>query len=198
MFQKFDEEAQKVLKIAKKEIPGALTTSNSPCIYTTVNDEKEAYLTGLLTEDEDFITAESLYDNLNTLESTYEVWNKENTAKVSDSTELTTGMILKRNGKIVGRLVHYGDINGDLEIDINDMRSIGRLIGVQYDNVTAYEVTVAENYHKIAMDVNHDGVISQADMNYIGRVLGGSEDWPNQNVAAPDPDDLTVEPYVAE
>ena len=133
----------------------------------------------------------------------YEIYDVNGENKIENSTNLGTGMVIKKNGNNMGRVLVYGDILGyfdgnpnpdflvgDGEIDAGDL-----LLLLQ---ATASDSTwdlSLESYQTIASDVNHDGVINREDPLMIIRIIA---EWPiriEQNVPARRTDTIKIESY---
>ena len=91
---------------------------------------------------------------------------------------MSTGMIIKsvEDNKEIGKVVIYGDINGNGQIEIAD-RNIFSAIFIRNFQPT--------DSQKIAADVNHDGIVDENDRDLLAGILNGNiKQEINQNVEA--------------
>ena len=108
----------------------------------------------------------------------YAIFSKEDTDgtnEITDEDILGTRMVLKKGTATIGKILIYGDVDGDTSITATDS---------SYVNAYA-EGSDDENWEVLAMDVNHDGLINWIDVKiiYIISTNLNSEDI-NQDVYA--------------
>ncbi len=95
----------------------------------------------------------------------YILRNIENTDDVLDSTTLTTGMKVVKNGEVVAKTVIFGDVDCNGSIETEDITALQRF---SVNNKLNNETDCKE-----AMDVNHDGFIDEDDYIMLNRYKSG-------------------------
>ena len=95
----------------------------------------------------------------------YILRNIENTDDVLDSTTLTTGMKVVKNGEVVAKTVIFGDVDCNGSIETEDITALQRF--------SANNKLNNETDCKEAMDVNHDGFIDEDDYIMLNRYKAG-------------------------
>ena len=144
------------IKIAESTVEGSNEddesgeSSNSGNVQT----KGETYITGVQVEGKDIESRESFASRLPagyTLEDDPE-WG---TVPSLNATAVRTGMIVKKDGKKVGRVVVFGDIDGNGKFMTNEVTYLKKATkGTQTFNKTQIQ----------AMDVNHDGKVNGKDV----------------------------------
>lgn len=133
--------------------------------YLCTSIEKEIYITGL-------DTAEKMKSNI-FIEKGYTVYDL-NSDVVEKDKLIGTGYIIKKGENKVGTILLYGDVDGD-SIDSADSALVSRY------KSNSFSPTFIQ---KLAMDVNHDGKITQDDSTLIREYRVGLSQI-NQNVKVP-------------
>ena len=149
-------EAKNKTEEGQKEEETSLTTMDLETYFLTSNLKykcKYGYITGISAQEE----AKNLKNILNN--QGYKLRNIENTEDIADSITLKTGMIITKNGEEVARTVIFGDVDMNSEINSLDATDIlSYCVG---------DTTQVEEYQKVAMDVNCDGVINHVDAEIV-------------------------------
>ena len=73
--------------------------------------------------------------------------------------KIATGMSVQKDGKTIARTILYGDVNGDGKINYNDRNDI--------DSYMFFQQDFAQDFSKIACDVNNDKEIDNTDTKMI-------------------------------
>ncbi len=101
-----------------------------------------------------------------------------------NTTDISTGMAIVKDGNIVGRTVKFGDTNCDGKIDVHD-----------YFNLINYSKGTNElgkvNFIRVSMDVNHDGKINGKDLRLIKDHIQNAEVEIVSNKCAINPNEIT-------
>ena len=135
--------------------------------------EGETFITGVTEKTESYNKLKEIKDNEGNQK--YIVEKQDNTGVE----EMYTGHIVKFNNDSktkVGTIIFYnGDVNLDGNVDSGDATMI--------NNAAVGVGKLGEIYQKYAMDLDHDGIISKDDGDWItGVTVGGDNyDWPPKN-----------------
>jgi len=139
---------------------------------------KNTYLTGI----EVGTKATELMQDL--AKAGYDLYDKEGnqiTEETPDTTRVTTGMQIKEGNKQIGTVIIFGDVTFDGMTNADDYMAIRTFL----QNDTIY-------YEKIAMDVNHDGIIEDDDADTIENWHMHGGDPVEQNYEAIGLDELVI------
>ena len=135
---------------------------------------KYGYITGIVVTDAFTELASNLAKNLPEgyflydieIDSEYNMTIKEEAIEDNDEgTKLKTGMVIKKDNKIVGKVVVFGDIHSDGEISGKDRSVLSNYI--TNGNITFPD---DESFY-VAMDINHDGIINIEDKDKLNTYL---------------------------
>ena len=83
---------------------------------------------------------------------------KEEKLENKENTNVSTGMIVEKDGRTIATTIVYGDLNGNGEIDMSDV------LLIQNYRSSIYKIN---GFIKVAMDVNFDGKINSQDLKII-------------------------------
>ena len=143
-------EAKEKTEEGQKQEEEALSTMELETYFLT-NNSKYKCRYGMITGIElGVTTAKDLQDSLPSEE--YKIYSKDEQNELNGPDKISTGVAIKKDGKIIARVVVFGDVNGDGIIDSSDASCVRQLI----QSVSNYE-----DYEIMAMDVNHDNEIRE-------------------------------------
>ena len=153
------------------------------------------YLTGVFTG-ESGVVPESVAELSQKLPKGYSVLNVDGTGIDNTNIYVTTGMIIQKGDNELGRIIIYGDIDWEEEIDATDSSLIQFYVDYKqaYVGFELIPYEEAPQYWVLAMDVDHNNIINLEDANLITRIsILDSGEKVDQNVPAPSFDDIVVE-----
>ena len=102
-----------------------------------------------------------------------------------DEYTLSTGVLVVKDGETVETVVGFGDITEDEVIDTGDL---GIIVGI----VNSKSSEGYKDYQKVAMDVNHDGKITQEDAILLSDYIRKSGNL-NQQAYSVKASEITIE-----
>lgn len=150
-------------------------------------DEEGTYYDSILTETVEEVEAK--------LPEDYEIWSLVDgeEVKANATSNVASGMILKKEGKEVGKIVVFGDVQND---GANDYWYFDT-VDVHNISYTAknkrFLNSIKENWQIVAMDVNHDNVIDEKDKELISEENLWQSSLISQDAYAPNPEELKAE-----
>jgi len=122
---------------------------------------KNGYLTGvkIIKEEGVVFVPEKVIELESMLPAGYTVHSSDNKDIDNKDTHVITGMVLRKEGIKVGRIVVFGDTNKDGFFNTTDAGNVS--------NVLTGDESCDQVYDIVAMDVNHDSIIDNQDYNLI-------------------------------
>ena len=127
------------------------------------------YVTGIYMNEDAKELKQLLKDN------GYELKNIENTSEVASDATLTTGMAVVKNGNIIAGTVIFGEPKCSEGFELDDVTNLSAYV-LKNNAERLQTFKNIEDYVKVAMDVNHDGIIDANDSEEITRLYMGQED----------------------
>ena len=98
----------------------------------------------------------------------YSLFDINNENEITDDSIVTTGTTVRKNGKEIGRVVIYGDVNCDGYINVSDASEIENYMGFLSKNVEYYQI--------MAGNVYEDDELNTLDSQLIARYVSYSNE----------------------
>ena len=177
-------EAKTKTEIAQKDEETKLTDMELTTEFVTNNLKYKCgngYITGLTVDEK----AKKLKDAIKILG--YGLYDIEAGDEINDEDVLSTGLAVMKDGNTVAITILFGDTNNDGDISSTDSNAITAILN------NAETANNLVEYKKVAMDVNHDGVINNNDATSIGDYLGENHTPINQDIYVTNASKITIE-----
>ena len=185
------EQAQKEEETRLSDFEVQIDFSKNGTPYKFAN----GYLTGIIVKNKN--KSESVQEVINKLPKNYNILNGDGSEIEDKTISVATGMVIKAGSNEVGRVLIYGDVDLNGQIDGNDSTDIDtfrnfKIIGGE--QINDQEVEKMSRYLILSMDVDHNNIINEDDSKLIDRIYyNNSDEEIDQNVQAPNDSDISIE-----